>query len=151
MGFLQAVVAVAGLGVWTAVQPCPMAANIAAISYIGRRLEGPRQVLWAGLLYALGRAAVYVALALLITGGVLSSWRVAAALEASMSVIIGPLLVLAAMVFLDLVGFTMPGAGLGAKVQSRVDAWGLWARCRWGSCWGCGSVPCRPLASSSVC
>jgi cytochrome c biogenesis protein CcdA len=103
-----------------------MAANIAAISYIGRRLDGPRRVLLAGLLYALGRAAAYVALALLITGGVLSNWRVAALLQASMPVILGPVLVLVAMVFLDLVGFTMPGAGLGAKMQSRIDAWGLW-------------------------
>ena len=30
-----------GLGLWTAVQPCPMTANLAAVSYLGRRAGSP--------------------------------------------------------------------------------------------------------------
>ena len=55
-----------GLGIWTAVQPCPMATNVAAISYLGRRVDSPRWVLLAGLLYALGRTLAYVVLAVLV-------------------------------------------------------------------------------------
>ncbi|MFH1923477.1 MAG: hypothetical protein ABIP48_26755 [Planctomycetota bacterium] len=43
------------LGIQTAIAPCPMATNIAAISFIGRRVGHARDVLLAGLLYTLGR------------------------------------------------------------------------------------------------
>ena len=43
-----------------------MATNIAAIPYIGRRVDRPGLVLVAGLLYALGRTIAYVVLAILL-------------------------------------------------------------------------------------
>ena len=51
------------LGLLTSMSPCPLATNVAAISYLGRRLDEPRQVLGAGLLYTAGRTVAYVALA----------------------------------------------------------------------------------------
>ena len=68
MELLPAIVEALGLGIWTAVQPCPMATNIAAISYLGRRADSPRWVLLAGLLYALGQALVYVILTIVLLG-----------------------------------------------------------------------------------
>ena len=46
--------AAAYLGILTAISPCPLATNIAAISYVGRKVGSPRAVMTAGLLYTLG-------------------------------------------------------------------------------------------------
>ena len=69
MKLLPAIFTALGLGIWTAVQPCPMATNVAAISYLGRRADRPWWVLLAGLLYALGRTLAYVVLAVLLVEG----------------------------------------------------------------------------------
>ena len=42
------------LGVLTSISPCPLATNIAAISYVGRKVGDSRWVMAAGLLYTLG-------------------------------------------------------------------------------------------------
>ena len=51
------------LGVLTSISPCPLATNIAAISYIGRKVGNSRQLFLTGLLYTLGRTLAYVVLA----------------------------------------------------------------------------------------
>ena len=61
------------LGILTAVSPCPLATNIAAISFIGRKAGKKNDVIASGLLYALGRTMAYVTLGSVIAGGVLSS------------------------------------------------------------------------------
>lgn len=50
------------LGLLTAVSPCPLATNIAAIGYIGRDIESRRRIFRNGLLYTLGRVVAYTAL-----------------------------------------------------------------------------------------
>lgn len=47
------------LGLVTAVSPCPLATNIAAVGYIGRNPESRRRVFLNGLLYTLGRILSY--------------------------------------------------------------------------------------------
>ena len=50
------------LGLLTAVSPCPLATNIAAIGYIGKEVENRKTVFRKGLLYTLGRIVAYTAL-----------------------------------------------------------------------------------------
>ena len=47
------------LGLLTAVSPCPLATNIAAVGYISKDLETRRRIFFSGLLYTLGRVAAY--------------------------------------------------------------------------------------------
>ena len=54
------------LGVLTSISPCPLATNIAAISYVGRKVGDSRWVMAAGLLYTLGRCLLYLGLAVLL-------------------------------------------------------------------------------------
>jgi len=61
------------LGLQTSISPCPLATNIAAISYIMRQASHARSVLLSGLLYTLGRTFVYVLLAMLILSAMLWS------------------------------------------------------------------------------
>lgn len=50
------------LGLLTALSPCPLATNIAAIGYIGKNIESRRGVFVQGLLYTLGRTVAYTLL-----------------------------------------------------------------------------------------
>jgi len=48
-----------GLGLLTAVSPCPLATNITAIGFIGRNIESKPRIFWNGILYTAGRIVAY--------------------------------------------------------------------------------------------
>lgn len=50
------------LGLLTALSPCPLATNIAAIGFIGKEMEDKKRVFRNGLLYTLGRILAYTLL-----------------------------------------------------------------------------------------
>ena len=54
------------LGLLTAISPCPLATNIAAIGYIGKDVEDRRRVFLSGLLYTAGRIAAYTLLGMVL-------------------------------------------------------------------------------------
>ena len=54
------------LGLLTAISPCPLATNIAAIGYIGKDIEDRRRVFLNGLLYTAGRIVAYTVLGLVL-------------------------------------------------------------------------------------
>lgn len=51
------------LGLLTALSPCPLATNIAAIGYLGRRIDNRRTIFLNGLYYTLGRTLAFTLLA----------------------------------------------------------------------------------------
>ena len=53
-------------GILTSVSPCPLASNIAAVSYIVKGVENIPSVLASGLMYTLGRIISYIALGIFI-------------------------------------------------------------------------------------
>lgn len=54
------------LGLLTAVSPCPLATNIAAIGFIGRNVESRRRIFLNGFLYTLGRIIAYTVLGIVL-------------------------------------------------------------------------------------
>lgn len=50
------------LGLITALSPCPLATNIAAVGYIGRDVESKTRIFRNGILYTLGRVMTYTLL-----------------------------------------------------------------------------------------
>ncbi len=54
------------LGLMTALSPCPLATNIAAIGYIGKNIGNRRRIFRNGLLYALGRVIAYTLLGIVL-------------------------------------------------------------------------------------
>lgn len=125
-GFLPGIVTAIWLGILTSASPCPLATNIAAISYIGRTVASPGKVFLTGLLYSLGRMTTYVSLSIFLIAGALSIPAVSQVLQKYMNQILGPVLVLTGMVLLDLIEVRIPGSGLGARLQSRAEHWGIW-------------------------
>lgn len=115
------------LGILTSISPCPMATNIAAVSFIGRRVEHPGAVVWTGLLYTLGRVLTYLLLAVLIVSGVLATPQVSHFLQKHMNQALGPILVLAGMVLLEMLPVRLPGMVMDTdKLQRHAAGSGLW-------------------------
>ena len=117
MSLLAAVLAAAWLGLMTSVSPCPLATNIAAVSFLARRLDTKQRAIAGVLAYATGRAVAYIAV------GVLVAWGIAAAPQASRFLqtepFIGPLLIVVGLVLLGWIplrlsfGPAKPGATEG--------------------------------------
>ncbi len=114
------------LGILTSISPCPLATNIAAISYIGRSVDSPRRVINAGLLYTLGRCLLYLVLAVLLTTTALSIHALSAFLQKYMHLVLGPILLLLGMFLVGLISVTLGGTIMTEKMQKRVDAMGIW-------------------------
>lgn len=114
------------LGILTSISPCPLATNIAAISYIGRKVGNSRQVFLTGLLYTLGRTVAYLALAFVLVASVLSVPQISMFLQKYMHLALGPILIIVGMFLLGLIEINLSGGGMSARLQERVDALGIW-------------------------
>ncbi len=113
------------LGLLTSISPCPLAANIAAMSYVGREVGSRRRTLLGGLLYTLGRALAYAALAAILVGGLLSIPQVALFLQAHMNRVLGPLLIVVGVVLLEWLPIPGFGSGLYDRAGTRLAEAGL--------------------------
>jgi len=126
MSLLLGALSALWLGILTSISPCPLATNIAAISFIGRRIGRTRVVFFTGLLYTLGRMLTYVVLGTLLVTSVLSIPQVSHLLQKYMNKFLGPILILVGMILLELIRFNIPGSGLSEKMQKRVELLGIW-------------------------
>ena len=113
-------------GILTSISPCPLATNIAAIAFIGRRVDRPHAVIATGILYAVGRTIVYAVLAGLLVSSLLSAPTVSHALQKYMNKVLGPLLILVGMMLLGLIEFHTRGTDIGQRVGRRAEQWGIW-------------------------
>jgi cytochrome c-type biogenesis protein len=124
--FAMAAASALWLGILTSISPCPLATNIAAISYVGGRVENTRRVVFAGVLYTLGRTLAYVGLALLLITSVSSVPQVSTFLQRYMHMLLGPLLIVIAVFLLGLIDFSFGSSGISEKLKTRVDSLGIW-------------------------
>jgi cytochrome c biogenesis protein CcdA len=123
--FMLAAASAFWLGILTSISPCPLATNIAAISYVGRRVDSTRHVLLAGLLYTLGRVLAYMALAFILVETALSIPQVSLFLQKYMHLLLGPTLIVVGMFLLGLISFNFGGGGMSESFKKRVDALGI--------------------------
>lgn len=125
-GFWIGLASAMWLGLLTSISPCPLATNIAAISYIGKQADSPRTVLLTGTLYTLGRALTYVILGTLLVASLLSVPALSNALQHYMNKILGPVLIVVGMFLLDLL--RPPGVDVSAifRLSERLGRSGAW-------------------------
>lgn len=116
------------LGILTAISPCPLATNIAAISFIGRKAGQKNHVIASGLLYSAGRTIAYVLLGAVIIAGMLGSADTSRFLQKYMNEALGPILIILGLVLLGWLGFSA-SLNIGAeKLQAQAQKGGLlWA------------------------
>ena len=113
------------LGILTSISPCPLATNIAAISFIGRKVDNPRHVLLSGVLYTLGRSLTYLLLGILLVTTLLSAPYLSHWLQKYMNKILGPVLILVGMFLLDLLRFSLSLPGMSDSMRGRIEKMGI--------------------------
>jgi sulfite exporter TauE/SafE len=115
----------AWLGILTSLSPCPLATNIAAISYVGRRVDKPSSVFYSGVLYTAGRMITYLVLGIVLVSSILSAPMTAFYLQKYMNMFLGPVLILVGLILLDVISFTI-GGGISQSLQNKADSLGIW-------------------------
>lgn len=117
------------LGLLTAISPCPLATNIAAIGFIGRDIESRRVVFRNGLLYTLGRIMAYTVLGVILIA-VLKEGASIFGIQKFMArygeIAVGPALLLIGlfMLFGDRLNFPSFGFKGGGERWTRHGGWG---------------------------
>jgi cytochrome c biogenesis protein CcdA len=114
-------------GILTSISPCPLATNIAAVSYIGGHISSKRGIFMAGVMYMSGRMFTYTVLGAILVSSAQSIPAVANFLQKYMNIMMGPFLVFIGLVLLDIIKFNMgDGAGIIAnKLQGRIKDFGF--------------------------
>lgn len=107
------------LGLMTAISPCPLAMNITAVGFISRDIEDRHRVFINGLLYTLGRAITYTAIALVIFFGA-DQLKFSGFFQQHGEKIVGPLLVIIGLFMLDVFRINFPAlGGLASRMQNK--------------------------------
>lgn len=111
------------LGLMTAISPCPLATNITAVGFISRDIENRNKVFINGLLYTLGRAITYTAIALIIFLGA-DQFKFGGFFQRYGEKIVGPLLIIIGLFMLDIIKIKFPEfSRLISRMQNK-KKWG---------------------------
>ncbi|PIU41623.1 MAG: cytochrome C biogenesis protein [Candidatus Omnitrophica bacterium CG07_land_8_20_14_0_80_42_15] len=108
------------LGILTSISPCPLASNVAAISFLSKKIVHPALVFISGLAYTFGRMIAYAALGWVIINSLLSVPQVAQFLEKYMGKALGPILILTGLILLEIITIRLPGLALSQKHHTRL-------------------------------
>ncbi|MBU1808519.1 MAG: sulfite exporter TauE/SafE family protein [Candidatus Omnitrophica bacterium] len=108
------------LGILTSISPCPLASNVAAISFLSKKITHPALVFISGLAYTLGRMASYAFLGWIIISYLLSVPQVAQFLQKYMGKALGPILILTGLILLEIITIRLPGLSLSQKHHNKL-------------------------------
>jgi len=114
------------LGLITAISPCPLATNIAAIAYIGRKVTDRKYAVTTSALYTLGRMFSYTLVGVLIIIIGMEIPVIALFLQDVGEKVLGPLLIIVGllMLFIDKISFGKSGNKL-TDLGNKVANWGM--------------------------
>lgn len=113
------------LGILTSISPCPLATNIAAISFLSKRIMHPKAVVIAGIVYTLGRMMAYAVLGGVIIFSLVSVPTTANFLQKYMNRILGPVLILVGLFLLDVVQIKIPAMSFSQDRQKKMAESGI--------------------------
>lgn len=119
-GYLIDSITAVWFGILTSISPCPLATNIAAVSFIGRLSGHPRKALWSGVGYTAGRTIIYVLLGMLLVVSTGAIPRVSMFLQLHFAKYLGPILIVVGILLLDLVPIRFSGFTLSTGTQQRL-------------------------------
>ncbi|MFA5063808.1 MAG: aromatic aminobenezylarsenical efflux permease ArsG family transporter [Candidatus Omnitrophota bacterium] len=116
IGFISAL----WLGILTSISPCPLASNVAAVSFLSKRITHPALVFISGLAYTLGRMVAYAILGWIIISSLLSVPQVAQFLQRYMGKTLGPVLIITGLILLEIITIRLPGLSLSQKHHNKL-------------------------------
>ena len=113
------------LGLLTAISPCPLATNIAAISFIGRKISSPRRTFFSGAAYTIGRSLTYIVIAAVLVFGLTAIPQASWFLQKYMNQFLGPLLIIVGMFLLELIRIDLPAFVSNKRMEKQAEKSGL--------------------------
>ena len=105
------------LGILASVSPCPLAVNVAAISYLLRGGRTGKAFASSATFYILGRSLIMALVGFLVVQGVFAVPELALVLQKSMNRFLGPLFVVVGVFVLDLVPVHFPWTRRWSKTR----------------------------------
>ena len=106
------------LGILTSISPCPLATNIAAISYLSKKINHPNLVLRSSIAYTAGRMLTYAVLGTIIITSLVGIPALANFLQKYMNMILGPILLIVGLFLLNIIKINIPSFSLSHDRQS---------------------------------
>ena len=105
------------LGILTSISPCPLASNIAALSFLSKNVQSRNAILASGASYTLGRVAAYVSVSAVLIMGLLSIFSLSHFLQTWTNRIIGPVLIFLGLVLLEWIRIPIPTMGSSERLE----------------------------------
>ncbi len=105
------------LGILTSVSHCPLAMNIASISYTDKVVSSQIRVFISGIAYTLGLIFTYAVIGGLLRSGLSSVPDIAKFLQKYMNAVLGFILFITGIILLGFIGFNMPGSDTGRFIK----------------------------------
>jgi hypothetical protein len=115
------------LGILTSISPCPLTTNIAAVSFVGKRVDSAGKVFISGLLYTLGRAFAYAVIGSLIVAGMLSIPGVSFFLQKHMHKLLGPVLLISGILLIGIIPLKFGVSFNATGIQKRAEKGGMFS------------------------
>lgn len=112
-------------GILTSISPCPLATNIAAVSFVGKKVGKPYYVLLSGFIYTLGRTLLYTALGFSLSFSMTAIPTVSHFLQTQMVYVVGPILILVGLIMLEIIPIKLPSFSMKDSSKERLDKLGL--------------------------
>ncbi len=107
-------------GILTSISPCPLASNIAAVSFLAKKVNHPMNVLLSSLAYVLGRMVTYAVIGSIIIVSLVSVPSIANFLQAYMNKFIGPILILVGLFLFDIIKFNTFSLAISQEKQNKL-------------------------------
>jgi cytochrome c-type biogenesis protein len=125
MEFTLLVLTALWLGILTSISPCPLASNIAAVSYLSLNHHRKGGAVAAGFIYSLGRATAYILIAFVVVQSLTQIHVISDFLQRYLNKILGFVLILAGMFMAGLIDLRIPSFSLSVKTQKKLAGLGF--------------------------
>ena len=112
------------LGLLTSISPCPLATNIASISFISKKITHPKSVLIAGLFYSIGRMIAYTTVGFIVMKSLTSIPATAMFLQKYMNILLGPILILVGLFLVEALKINIKGLSISRNKIERLSSVG---------------------------
>lgn len=112
-------------GVLTSISPCSLATNIAAVSFLSKKIDHPRAVLFSGIIYTMGRMTAYAVLGIAVITSLVGIPFIANFLQQYMNKLLGPILLFCGLFLVDIIRLNFSGISLSMQKQKVLAGSGL--------------------------
>jgi cytochrome c-type biogenesis protein len=100
------------LGILTSISPCPLATNIASVTFISKKIAHPKFVFISGLFYSIGRMLAYAVVGFIVVKSFMGVPTIANLLQKYMNMALGPVLILIGIFLIDVIKLNIKGLSI---------------------------------------